>query len=98
MSVIFQTKAKTARSIFGKNTTEKLTKWDHIITAIRARQYRRAIKGLYNATKGSKRSFIEVVATEIRKEVSELLKHPDTFSLGKTVSRLNFHGTRPLIL
>ncbi|VDI43070.1 Hypothetical predicted protein [Mytilus galloprovincialis] len=53
------------------------TKWDHIITAIRARQYRRAIKGLYGATKGSKRSFIEVTKDIVRKEISELL-HSDT--------------------
>ncbi|CAC5388947.1 unnamed protein product [Mytilus coruscus] len=53
------------------------TKWDHIITAIRARQYRRAIKGLYGATKGSKRSLIEITKQIVRKEISELL-HSDT--------------------
>ncbi|CAG2203272.1 unnamed protein product [Mytilus edulis] len=69
-------KRKSSKSLFTKKGTQA-TKWDHIITAIRARQYRRAIKGLYGATKGSKRSFIEVTKDIVRKEISELL-HSDT--------------------
>ncbi|CAC5425927.1 unnamed protein product [Mytilus coruscus] len=69
-------KRKSSKSLFTKKGTQA-TKWDHIITAIRARQYRRAIKGLYGATKGSKRSFIEITKQIVRKEISELL-HSDT--------------------
>ncbi|XP_060559101.1 uncharacterized protein LOC132719356 [Ruditapes philippinarum] len=75
-------RGKAVRTSFGQPTS----KWETIITAIRARQYRRAITNLCNATAGTKRHFNEVVMRKVRSEVKTLLELPaDTFSLNKSV-------------
>ena len=67
-------------------TLAKWTKWDTIAGAVKARQYGRAIKGMYNASAGSKRHFLRVVGKIIRKEVSVLLQSDTNFTLCQNVN------------
>ena len=61
------------------------TKWETIINAVKSRHYGRAVKLLYEATKGSQRQFIHCVCRIIRKEVIKLLQDDTAFQLCKTV-------------
>ena len=63
------------KSLFSKKAQQP-SKWDTIVTAIKARQYRRAIRGLYDASPASKRQFLTVVSDIVRKEIGEFLKSP----------------------
>lgn len=80
----FLQKSKTAKKLFQPKARNN-TKWETIITAIRARQYGRAIRGLFEATKGSKRQFIKIANEIVRKEVTALLQPETDISLSKDV-------------
>lgn len=73
-------KSKTAKKLFQPKARNN-TKLETIITAIRARQYGRDIKGLFEATKGSKRQFIKIAKEIVRKEVTALLQPETDISL-----------------
>lgn len=79
-----------ARSIFGKGSSTttsgtNISKWDTVVTTIRARQYKRAIKGLYNATKATKGAYVSVAVEIVRKEVRELKTKQSGFQLSYDV-------------
>ncbi|XP_053403304.1 uncharacterized protein LOC128558371 isoform X2 [Mercenaria mercenaria] len=59
----------------------KNNKWDTLVTAIRARQYRRAAKKFYSATKGSRKGFLTVVGIIARREIRKLFEEETKFSL-----------------
>jgi len=84
--VIFFQKKGSQRRLFSKRKSHVPTKWDTIVTAIRARQYGRAIRGLYEATKGSRKQFLRVVANIVRKEISSLLCPGSNFPLCEDIS------------
>lgn len=79
----FQYKTKAARNIFASTSGSVSSKWDTIITAIKARQYRRAIQHLYNASPATKRHFVSVAVGIVRKEVKSL--STENFPLAKNV-------------
>lgn len=81
---IFLQKKGASRNLFTKKATQT-TKWDCIISAVKARQYGRALRGLYAATKGTKRQFRRIVVDVVRKEVSALLRQK-TFPLFQDVN------------
>jgi hypothetical protein len=66
---IFSRKRGLKRRLCSKRKSHVPTKWDTIVTAIRARQYGRAIKGLYEATTDSRKQFLRVFANIVRKEI-----------------------------
>ncbi|CAC5389596.1 unnamed protein product [Mytilus coruscus] len=74
------TSQKSQKIIVPEKTT-KGSKWDSIIGFVRARQYGRAIKGLYESTKGAKRQFMLFVSGVVRKEIKDILKPKTTFPL-----------------
>ena len=76
-TVQFSLQKKGPRKTLFSPRKNKFNKWDPIITAVRARQYGRAIKGLFNATPGSKRKFLQITAQIIRKEVGKILSIDD---------------------
>ncbi|VDI36421.1 Hypothetical predicted protein [Mytilus galloprovincialis] len=75
------TPAKKSRKIIVPEKATRSSKWDSIIGFVRARQYGRAIKGLYESTKGAKRQFMRFVSGVVRKEIKNVLKPKTTFPL-----------------
>ncbi|CAC5386072.1 unnamed protein product [Mytilus coruscus] len=90
-------KKGVAKNLFSKKASRS-TKWDSIISAVKARQYGRAIRGMYTATKGSKKSFTNIVVNLVRREVLTLLGQK-LFPLFQDVNIVNleqFSWTRTL--
>ena len=69
MVLFFFQKKELQRRLYSKRKSHVPTKWDTIVTAIRARQSGRAIMGIYEATTGSGKKFLRVAANIIRKEI-----------------------------
>ena len=88
----FQRHTKAARNIFGRQSTEKPSVFDTIITALRARQYRRAINGLYNASRATKRHFHTIAGRIVRKEVGQILNNGESFALCNRISIYAIYG------